>query len=44
MISRNLPWHGWQFNVTTGACAANPSAKGERYEVQLEGTDVKVPR
>ncbi|MBC7839105.1 MAG: Rieske (2Fe-2S) protein [Nitrospiraceae bacterium] len=32
------PWHGWQFNVTTGACVANPSAKVERYEVQLEGT------
>jgi nitrite reductase (NADH) small subunit len=37
------PWHGWQFNVTIGACVANPSAKVERYEVQLEGTTVKVP-
>jgi nitrite reductase/ring-hydroxylating ferredoxin subunit len=43
-IGRNLPWHGWQFDVTTGACVANPSARVERYEVQLEGTAVKVPR
>jgi nitrite reductase/ring-hydroxylating ferredoxin subunit len=36
------PLHGWQYDVTTGACVANPSAKVERYEVQVEGTDVKV--
>jgi 3-phenylpropionate/trans-cinnamate dioxygenase ferredoxin component len=36
------PWHGWQYDVTTGACVANPTAKVERYEVQVEGTDVKV--
>lgn len=36
------PWHGWQFDVTTGACVNNPSAKVEVYEVRLDGTDVKV--
>jgi len=36
------PWHGWQYDVTTGACVANPVAKVERYEVKVEGTDVKV--
>jgi nitrite reductase/ring-hydroxylating ferredoxin subunit len=36
------PWHGWQYDVTTGACVANLAAKVERYEVQIEGTDVKV--
>jgi nitrite reductase (NADH) small subunit len=36
------PWHGWQYDVTTGACVANPAAKVERYEVQVDGTDVKV--
>jgi nitrite reductase (NADH) small subunit len=36
------PWHGWQYDVTTGACVANPSAKVERYEVRVEDTDVKV--
>jgi nitrite reductase (NADH) small subunit len=36
------PWHGWQYDVTTGTCVANPAAKVERYEVTVEGTDVKV--
>jgi nitrite reductase (NADH) small subunit len=36
------PWHGWQYDVTTGSCVANPAAKVERYEVKVEGTDVKV--
>jgi nitrite reductase (NADH) small subunit len=36
------PWHGWQYDVTTGGCVANPAAKVERYEVKVEGTDVKV--
>ena len=36
------PWHGWQYDVTTGTCVANPAAKVERYEVKVEGTDVKV--
>lgn len=36
------PWHGWQYDVTTGVCVANSAAKVERYEVKVEGTDVKV--
>jgi nitrite reductase/ring-hydroxylating ferredoxin subunit len=36
------PWHGWQYDVITGACVANPAATVERYEVKVEGTDVKV--
>ena len=28
--------------VTTGVCVANPSAKVERYDVQVDGSDVKV--
>ena len=36
------PWHGWKFDVTTGVYVANPSAKVERYDVQVEGSDVKV--
>ena len=36
------PWHGWQYDVTTGTCVANPAAKVERYEVAIEGADVKV--
>ena len=36
------PWHGWRYNVTTGACMNNPSAKVEAYQVKIEGSDVKV--
>lgn len=36
------PWHGWQFDMTTGECTKNPSAKVTVYPVKVEGTDVKV--
>lgn len=36
------PWHGWQYNVATGACVNNPSSQVERYQVKVEGNDVKV--
>lgn len=36
------PWHGWQFDVTTGECTKNPSAKVVVYQVKVEGPDVKV--
>ena len=36
------PWHGWQYDVNTGACVANPAAKVEVYQMQVDGTDVKV--
>lgn len=36
------PWHGWRFDVTTGACVNNPSAKVASYQVKIEGEDVKV--
>jgi len=35
------PWHGWEYNVTTGECVNNPSAKVEVYQVKVEG-NVKV--
>lgn len=36
------PWHGWQFNVKTGGCVNNPSAKVDTYQVKVEGANVKV--
>jgi nitrite reductase (NADH) small subunit len=36
------PWHGWRYDVATGACLNNPSAKVEAYQVKIEGSDVKV--
>ncbi len=32
------PWHGWEYNVETGACAGDPSRKLRRLEtVEREG-------
>ena len=36
------PWHGWEYDVTTGGCVNNPAARVTRYEVKVEGADVKV--
>ncbi|MBI3357101.1 MAG: Rieske (2Fe-2S) protein [Nitrospirae bacterium] len=36
------PWHGWEYDVTTGGCVNNPAATVVRYHVKVEGTDVKV--
>ncbi len=36
------PWHGWQFNLSTGECLKNPSAKVAVYPVKVEGDHVHV--
>ena len=36
------PWHGWQYNVTTGQCLTTPDLKLATYPVQVEGNDISV--
>ena len=36
------PWHGWQYDVTTGTCLTNPAVSQKKYEVKVEGDDVLV--
>ncbi|WP_447971318.1 Rieske (2Fe-2S) protein [Nitrospira sp. M1] len=36
------PWHGWEYNVKTGACTNNPAACVKTYNVTVEGSDIKV--
>jgi nitrite reductase/ring-hydroxylating ferredoxin subunit len=36
------PWHGWQFDVTTGRCLTTPSVAQPRYSVRLDGPDILV--
>ena len=36
------PWHGWEYDVTTGGCVNSPAATVARYQVKIEGADVKV--
>jgi nitrite reductase (NADH) small subunit len=35
-------WHGYEFNLTTGACDEDPSLTLARYEVRVTGDDVLV--
>ena len=36
------PWHGWEYDVTTGVCAMDDSIKVQSFEVKVEGDDVLV--
>ena len=36
------PWHGWQYDVKTGVCAANPSVQVKTYAVKADGADVMI--
>ena len=36
------PWHGWQFDVTTGVSPVNPAAQVKTYPVKVEGSDILV--
>jgi len=36
------PWHGWQYDVTTGVNTMDDSERVERYEVMVEGGAVLV--
>ena len=36
------PWHGWRYDITTGACVNNPAAHVNCYEVKVEKDDVLV--
>ena len=36
------PWHGWEFDMTSGTCPHNPLFKVACYEVKLEGEDIWV--
>lgn len=36
------PWHGWQFDITTGECVFNESIKQPTFNVKEEGDDVYI--
>ncbi len=38
----NCPWHGWQFDVTSGECLTAPDACQTKYEVKVEGNDIHI--
>lgn len=36
------PWHGWEFDVTTGKVMGNPQAGVDCYKTELRGEDIFV--
>ena len=36
------PWHGWRFDVATGACLNNPAGKVASYETKVENDQLFV--
>lgn len=36
------PWHGWQYDVTTGKLGMNPSVGVQCYPVEVRGEDIYV--
>jgi nitrite reductase (NADH) small subunit/3-phenylpropionate/trans-cinnamate dioxygenase ferredoxin subunit len=36
------PWHGWQYDVTTGKTVQNPSVGADCYRAEVRGEDVFV--
>ncbi|HXW54154.1 MAG TPA: Rieske (2Fe-2S) protein [Candidatus Cybelea sp.] len=40
--SVTCPWHGWEYDVTTGKVTLNPAVGVETYKVEIRGDDVYV--
>jgi nitrite reductase (NADH) small subunit len=36
------PWHGWQYDVTTGKIAQNPAVGVDCYPVEVRGEEIYV--
>ena len=36
------PWHGWEYDVTTGECAMDRSIKVQKFDVKVEGDDLLI--
>jgi nitrite reductase (NADH) small subunit len=36
------PWHGWQYDVSTGKLTMNPAAGVQCYGVEVRGDDIFV--
>ncbi len=36
------PWHGWEYDVTTGQIKANPTVGVACYKVEVRGEDIFV--
>ena len=40
--SVTCPWHGWEYDVKTGACRLDPSIADQTFPVKVEGEDILI--
>ena len=40
--SVSCPWHGWEYDVTSGACQMDPAITVPTFPVTVQGDDVLV--
>ncbi|MDX1746982.1 MAG: Rieske (2Fe-2S) protein [Halobacteriales archaeon] len=38
----NCPWHGWEYDVTTGDCLSRPGVRLPTHDVRVEDGEVVV--
>ncbi len=36
------PWHGWEFDISTGQCTHIPNTKVKIFETKIEGDNVHI--
>ena len=36
------PWHGWEYDVTSGACSMDPAIAVQKFSVKVDGDDILV--
>lgn len=36
------PWHGWEYNVTTGENLDDPDTRQDQFTVKVDGDDILV--
>jgi nitrite reductase (NADH) small subunit len=41
-LTVQCPWHGWVYSLSTGVSPVNAMAKVEKFDVKIEGDEVKV--
>jgi 3-phenylpropionate/trans-cinnamate dioxygenase ferredoxin component len=41
-LTVQCPWHGWIYSLATGVSPMNAFAKVEKFDVNVEGEDVKI--
>jgi nitrite reductase (NADH) small subunit len=41
-LTVQCPWHGWIYSLASGVSPIDSTAKVEKFEVRVEGEDVKI--